>query len=94
MMEYANVDAVRHQLSLGAREREPIYMVIPAEDVEAALAAAKDADAVKITRCRDCFWCVAGKREPICLVPGRPAFHTSPDGYCQYGRPKGGCRYD
>lgn len=49
-------------------------------------------DAVKVTRCRNCHWCLRYHtlRMPRCICPEMPPHFVQEDGYCNYGKPKGG----
>lgn len=49
-------------------------------------------DAVKVTRCRECYWCLRSYvlRMPRCTCPEMPPHVVQEDGYCNYGKPKGG----
>lgn len=49
-------------------------------------------DAVKVTRCGDCHWCLRYHtlRMPRCICPEMPPHFVREDGYCNYGKPKGG----
>lgn len=44
----------------------------------------KAVDAVVVTRCRDCFWCLT--RRGKCNHPGMANRKVSPDGYCENAR--------
>lgn len=48
--------------------------------------------AVFPTRCKDCFWCLKSSvlRQLKCLCPQMPVHAVEEDGYCNYGKPKGG----
>lgn len=49
-------------------------------------------DAVRVTRCGECHWCLRyhALRMPRCICPEMPPHFVREDGYCNYGKPKGG----
>lgn len=91
-MEYANVEKIRKALRIRNTPNGVILAPVPTIEIEAALESAKEPDAVRVTRCEKCFWCIQsrGLREPLCTVPGRPAHHTTLDSYCSNGKEKNG----
>lgn len=51
-----------------------------------------ETDAVKVVRCKNCFWRIAAKgcKDPICSCPEKTAHPVKDDGYCNFGKPRGG----
>lgn len=49
-------------------------------------------DAILPTRCKDCLWCLKsyGLRQPKCICPQMPAHAVEEEGFCNFGKPKGG----
>lgn len=88
LMQYANVEKFRKMLGIRSASNSAILDSIPTIEIEAALEHAKEPEAVRVTRCKKCFWCIQsrGLREPLCTVPGRPAYHTTSEGYCNLGK--------
>ena len=50
-------------------------------------------EAVEVTRCGKCEFCIQPKNNkgPKCICPSMPTHYVAEDGFCNYGRPKGGC---
>ncbi len=49
-------------------------------------------DVIRPTRCKDCFWCLNSSvlRQLKCLCPQMPVHIVKEEGFCNYGKPKGG----
>lgn len=85
--EYIKVKDVIQLLGLdrgGERKAYSVAMVVQ------ALEKAAKADAVEVTRCKDCFYCVKTPRiaYPRCTCPEKSSHPVTADGYCNFGKPK------
>lgn len=98
---YAEIGILLKELGLrgneiGGRAEDPdtrrrSHETRMAQDIVRAVCAA-EADAVEVTRCGKCHWCLKSRflRKDRCCCPDMPSHDVEPEGFCNFGKPKSG----
>lgn len=89
--KYADVEKVLRRLGLEEKNpaaKNPAGAAVGEVRIRRALEDAQ-VDAVEVTRCEGCFYCVRTRRAwGWCACPEKRGHPVMPEGYCNFGRPK------
>lgn len=84
--KYADAEKVLRRLGLDGKD--PVGAAVSSVLVRRAVEEAQ-VDAVEVTRCEGCFYCVRTRRAwGWCACPEKRGHPVTPEGYCNFGRPK------